>query len=496
MPSFRNTVLTIGSFDGVHTGHRRILDQVQKLAAQHRAESVVITFEPHPRTVLQAHDSNFKLITLSEEKIRLLEQSGVDHVVLAPFTREFARMNARAYVEDFIIRRFQPTILVIGYDHRFGANREGNIDFLREYERAGHFQIMEIPAQEVDDIAVSSTKIRRALDASQIEYANRLLGHPFSLTGAVVPGNQIGRKLGFPTANLYISDPYKLILPQGIYAARVYLESKNTPPSARLAYQAMLYIGNRPSIPQSNGKSIEVNLLDFEGDLYGQNLEVEVLKFIRPDKKLDDLEALQQQIQSDQAAILDYFSRQTAVVILNYNTREHLRSYLPSVLAHSRPARLVVADNGSPDDSRAVLQDEFPEVELLDLKKNYGFAQGYNQALAQVDADIYVILNSDVEVTAGWMEPVLQAMRANPAIAVAQPKILAWRDKQRFEYAGAAGGWLDFLGYPFCRGRIFSRNEIDSGQYDQAQECFWAAGAAFFIRAELYHAFGGFDSDY
>ena len=185
-----------------------------------------------------------------------------------------------------------------------------------------------------------------------------------------------------------------------------------------------------------------------------------------------------------------------AVVILNYNTRRHLEQYLPSVLANSPGARIVVADNGSPDDSVSFLRQHYPQVEVLDLQQNFGFAEGYNRALKQVQADIYVILNSDVEVTPGWIEPVLTAMQADPTIAIAQPKILAWQEKTRFEYAGAAGGWIDTLGYPFCRGRIFHHREADTGQYDEPQECFWAAGAAFFIRAELYHCFGGFDGDY
>jgi riboflavin kinase/FMN adenylyltransferase len=501
LPSFRNTVLTIGSFDGVHAGHRKILEQVQALTRQCGGESVVLTFEPHPRAVLKPGDAAFKLITLSQEKIRLLETCGVDNVVLVPFTPEFAIRSAREYVENFLIHYFQPQVIVIGYDHRFGAGREGDITFLRQYEAKGHFTIFEIPAQQIDEIAVSSTKIRKALEAADIAYANRLLTHPYAFTGAVVEGNRIGRKLGFPTANIRIDDTHKLIPPFGIYAARAYVPVPGT--AQERVYDAMLYIGQRPSVAGANGKSIEVNLIDFSGDLYGQTLRVEVLDFIRPDKKLPDLEALKAQISADRVEILRRLhptettpDLNVAVVILNYNTRRHLETFLPSVTACSGGARIIVADNGSPDDSLAFLRDRYPEVELLDLGQNFGFAQGYNQALEQVRSDIYVILNSDVEVTAGWMDPVLRAMRANPEIAVAQPKILWWQDKQRFEYAGAAGGWIDYLGYPFCRGRIFTYNEEDRGQYDTAQECFWAAGAAFFIRAGLYHRFGGFDGDY
>ncbi len=506
LPHFQNTVITIGSFDGVHLGHRRILEQVRSLAHTCGGESVVITFDPHPRTVLRPAEQHFKLLTTTEEKIDLLEASGIDNVVVVPFSLDFARQSASQYVETFLLGTFQPRYIVIGYDHRFGANREGDISFLKKYETEAGFEVVEIPAQEVEEIAVSSSKIRKALDVSDIRMANRLLGHPYSFSGEVVYGRQIGRTISFPTANVAITNPHKLVLPQGIYAARI--SSALPAPDGRSGAGAMLYIGNRPTIEGDNkAQTIEVNILDFEGDLYGQHLSVEVLDFIRPDKKLDGLPALQAQIEADKQEILKRLeaekemtefseSPSVAVIILNYNTRRHLEAYLPSVLAHSSGARIIVADNGSPDDSVAFLSAHYPQVEVLDLQQNYGFAQGYNEALKQVKAEFYVILNSDVEVTPGWITPIVEAMRNDPGIAIAQPKILAWTEKTRFEYAGAAGGWIDFLGYPFCRGRIFYHREEDTGQYDAPQACFWAAGAAFFIRADIYHAFGGFDGDY
>ncbi|MFZ4633925.1 MAG: riboflavin biosynthesis protein RibF [Saprospiraceae bacterium] len=500
LPAFQNAVVTIGSFDGVHTGHRRILDRVAALARQCGGESVVLTFEPHPRAVLQPHDERFRLITTTEEKLELLKQAGVNHTVLVPFSKAFAEQTAEQYVNDFLVRLFHPRYIVIGYDHRFGKNRQGDIHFLRQYEVTHGFEVVEIPAQEVEDIAVSSTKIRQAIESADIVHANRLLGHPFSFSGTVVEGKQIGRTIGFPTANVQINDPHKLIPPPGIYAA-----------IARCAqgiFNAMLYIGNRPTIQNDHrGLTIEVNLLHFNGDLYGQNLSVDVHDFIRPDKTLHGLAELQAQIEQDKTVIQQRLTphaphptprtpQEIAVVILNYNTRRHLETFLPSVIKHSPGARILVADNGSPDDSVAFLHAHYPDVEVLNLQTNHGFAQGYNVALEQVQADVYVILNSDVEVSAGWMQPILEAMAADPTIAVAQPKIMAWNEKDRFEYAGAAGGWIDYLGYPFCRGRIFNQRETDYGQYDTPQRCFWAAGAAFFIRAELYHAFGGFDGDY
>jgi hypothetical protein len=497
LPAFRNAVITIGSFDGVHAGHRRILEKVQRLAAARGGESVVITFDPHPRTVLKP-DEPFRLITTTPEKIMLLEQSGVDHLVVVPFSATFSQLTARQYVEDFLIDRFHPVGIVIGYDHRFGNNREGGIDFLKQYEASAGFEVIEIPAQEVDDIAVSSSKIRRALENSDLLLANRLLGHPFFFNGVVISGDRIGRTIGFPTANLEITDPYKLLLPEGIYAARVEIREA--------WYDGMLYLGSRPTVAVGGPRVIEVNILDFEGDLYGAEIHVAVLDFIRPDQRFDGLDALKAAIQSDKITIrarLEALASpvrppksDTAIVILNYNTRRHLEEYLPSVVDNSPGARIIVADNGSPDDSIAFVRDHYPQIEILDLHQNYGFAEGYNQALKQIEAEIYILLNSDVEVCPGWLDPVLEKFQQDPSAAVAFPKVMSWRNKHQFEYAGAAGGWMDNLGYPFCRGRIFGILETDSGQYDLPQECFWASGAAFFIRAELYHAMGGFDGVY
>jgi len=532
LPIFRNAVVTIGSFDGVHLGHRRILEQVQSIARKHEGESVVITFDPHPRSVLKPDDKSFKLLSTTKEKTELLAQAGIDHVVIVPFSIEFSQQTALQYVEDFLVKKFAPRFIVIGYDHHFGAGREGDIDFLKKFEKKAGFEVFEISAQEVDEIAISSSKIRKALENSDILLANRLLGHPFAFEGKVVEGNKIGRTIGFPTANIEIADPHKMVLPEGIYASIVSLDPRKAD-QVPIKTGGALYIGNRPTLSPDGRRVIEVNLLDFSGDLYGQNLTVEVMDFIRPDKALDSLDALKIQIAADEAEIVKRLQHLVdpapgtsnpqnkvhnlpsgeknsesgvAVVILNYNTRRHLAQYLPSVVANSGSARIIVADNGSPDDSVEFLLNEYPEVELIDLQQNWGFAEGYNRALKQVQAEIYVILNSDVEVAPNWLTPILNAMRKDPTIGVAQPKILAWEDRSsrhdpsatdsKFEYAGASGGWIDYLGYPFCRGRIFSQREADHGQYDDPQQCFWASGAAFFIRAELYHNFGGFDGDY
>ena len=498
LPTFRNAVVTIGSFDGVHLGHRRILEDLKQLADQINGETVVVTFDPHPRSVLKPEDGSFRLISTTREKTGQLDATGIDHLIIVPFNKSFAQLSADEYITDFLISKINPKYIVIGYDHRFGASREGNIDLLRKYALQHSFEVVEIPAEQIDEITISSSKIRKALDASEIELANKLLGRPFSFSGTVVHGDHIGRTIGFPTANIRLEDPNKLILPHGIYASDVLLPDGSRRTGA-------LYIGNRPSVETGGAGVIEVHISGFEGDLYGQDLEVEVLGFIRPDMKFDSLEALKSQMASDVQEIFRRFGMpvfpSVAIVILNYNTSGHLRLFLPSVLAHAEGARVIVADNGSPDDSLEVLAGEFPQVEVIALPKNYGFARGYNEALKLVSADYYVILNSDVEVSEGWLSPIIRAMETDRRIGVAQPKILQWDEEKQvrtrqFEHAGASGGWIDSLGYPFCRGRIFTRKEEDQGQYDDPQECFWATGAAFFIRAELYHRYGGFDGDY
>lgn len=516
IPRFNNAVVTIGSFDGVHLGHVEILRQIQQRAQDCKGESVVVTFEPHPRLLLAPTDPHFRLITDLREKLSLLREQGVDNVVVAPFDRRFASMSAREYVEDFLIQKIRPRYIVVGYDHRFGAGREGDMAFLKKYESDGGFETIEIPAQQIEAINISSTKIRRALDEANISLANRLLGHPFPISGRVERGRQIGRTIGFPTANIQPADPRKFIPPNGIYAAQTMLNGKQWP--------VLLYIGDRPSVESEIAhRTIEAHLVGFEGDLYGQTLWVDVVEYIRPDRKLASLDALQAQIREDQNAILARLqalgaaatqkrawaeseaqarhpipdaSAEIAIVILNYNTRAHLETFLPSVVAHSGNARIVIADNASSDDSVAWLSAHYPALEIIRLPRNYGFAQGYNEALNRIEARYYILLNSDVQVSPGWLPPLIAAMEADPMLAAVQPKIRAYAQPGQFEYAGGAGGWLDALGYPFCRGRIFNSLEQDQGQYDDPAPCAWASGAAMLIRADLYRQFGGFDGAY
>ena len=501
LPAFNNAVITIGSFDGIHLGHQRILDQLMVLANNHNGESIVITFHPHPRLVIYPKDNSLRLITTIEEKVDLFSAFGVDHVVIVPFTVKFSQIQADEYIENFLVKYFQPVGIVIGYDHHFGLNRQGNIDYLKWHAKQFGYKVYEIQKQEVDQISISSTKIRRALDTGDVEHAQALLGHPFTLTGKVVRGQQIGQQLGFPTANLAISDPNKLIPPNGIYVVSVWFEDTE--------FQGMLYIGNRPTLKAYDQQTIEVHIFDFNQVIYGKTLKVALLSYIRDDQSFADLDALKAQLAIDQKESLAYFEGQkkkttlplqqvkVAVVVLNYNGLNWLQSFLPTLIMHTPSIyQIVIADNGSTDKSQEWTNEHYPEVHWLALEANHGFANGYNLALRQIDSEYYLLLNSDVAVDENWLSPMLELLDTHPSIAACQPKILSYHQPNHFEYAGAAGGWMDFLGYPFCRGRVFDVTEEDVGQYDAPQPIFWGSGAALLVRSHLFHGVGGFDPDY
>ncbi len=504
LPPFYNAVLTIGSFDGVHHGHQKIIEQVNGLARSIGGESVLVTFHPHPRLIIYPRDKSLKLLTTIEEKTQLLEQYGLDNVVVVPFTVEFSQQSADEYIQKFLVEKFHPRYIVIGYDHRFGLGRQGDVNYLKWHGQQSGYEVVVIDKQEVEDIAVSSTQIRQALDNTNIGRANQLLGHPFLLTGTVVHGQSLGRRLGFPTANLEIKQPHKLVPPNGIYAVRVVYRGER--------YGGMLYIGERPSLKELLDRTIEVNIFDFDKDIYGDKIQLELLQFLREDAAFNGLEALSAQLTEDRRQarqVLRNFPEsspakkksadkpEVAIVILNYNGLDYLRQFLPSVLATTYPNyRVIVADNGSQDGSVEFLRRHYPELALISITDNHGFAGGYNRALKEVVSDYYILLNSDVEVSQDWLDPLIELMENDKRVAACQPKIRAFDEKSRFEYAGAAGGWMDALGYPFCRGRIFAFTEEDRGQYDERQEIFWATGAALCIRSRLYHDIGGFDEDY
>lgn len=503
LPQFRNAVITIGSFDGVHCGHRKIIKKVRDLALATGGESIIITFHPHPRQIIYPKDDTLKLITTTEEKIRLFEKTGIDHLVIVPFTFEFSQLNADEYIQKFLVGKFEPKHIVIGYDHRFGMNRQGDINFLRWHERNLGYKVVEIRKAEIDELAVSSTRIREAVESSDVETAARLLGNYFTLTGKVVKGQQIGATLGYPTANLEIREASKLFPPDGIYACFVKHDGERMP--------GMLYIGKRPTLKKYQNRTVEVNIFDFKKSIYEDELEVELVQFIRPDAEFKDLEALKSQITKDQAAtelILQQAESQVVawqnlerpsvgVVILNYNGKNFLEKHLPSVMATQYPnCQVYVADNASKDDSIDYLKTHFPSTKIIQLDQNHGFAKGYNLALQDLDEDFFVLLNSDVEVPDNWLEPLVQVMEMDATIAAIQPKIRALGKPEYFEYAGAAGGWIDSLGYPFARGRIFDTVEKDNGQYDNAVEIFWASGCCMMVRGPLFKGFGGFDNDF
>ena len=505
LPVFHNAVITIGSFDGVHKGHQKIIERLRNLAEQYEGESIVITFHPHPRLVLYPEDPSLKLITTIDEKVRLLERYGVDKVVVIPFTKAFGEQSPDEYIRHFLIDKFQPRCIVIGYDHRFGKNRAGDIDYLRKYEAEFDFEIVEIAKEEVEDIAVSSTKVRQALEQGDVQTTTDFLNHPYTLSGTVVHGQHIGQSIGYPTANLdVIGASHKLIPPNGIYAVRVYHQEKS--------YQAMLYIGTRPVLKEHTNTTIEVHIFNFHKDIYGDRLRVEFVQYLRADKPLKDLKALQDQLGKDKQEALAVFKKKeqptinlnsqetipsVAIAILNYNGKAHLENYLPSVIATSYSnAKVYVIDNASTDDSLAFLKQQYPQIQLVELAENHGFARGYNEGLPFIEADYFVLLNSDVRVSKDWLEPLVRLMEQDNTVACCQPKVRSDIEVDYFEYAGAAGGYMDKLGYPFSRGRIMQYLEKDTGQYDTVEQVFWASGAAMLIRPKLWRELEGFDSDY
>lgn len=501
LPRFRRAVVTIGSFDGVHRGHQQLLARIVKLAKARQGESIVITFDPHPRSVLRPEDDSLRLLSTTEEKARYCAEAGIDHLLVVPFNREFANQDPEEYIKNFLVKHCQPDRIVIGYDHKFGRDRKGDIEYLNYMGKEYGYEVIEIDAQEVNEITVSSTTVRKALSDGKIAEANQLLGRPYELTGTVVRGKQIGREIGFPTANIEPNHPLKLVPAVGIYAVTAKFGDRDL--------DGMLYIGNRPSLNDGRGLTVELNIFDFNEDLYDQELTIYFHEFLRGDKQLDGLAALTEQLRVDEQAARAALERPTsavenlssnqpdvAVVILNYNGAAYLQKYLPSVLDHSPEyARIIVADNASTDESLVVLKEQFPQVECIVLPENYGFANGYNMALQQVQAELYVLLNSDVRVTPNWIENIIPHFD-DASVGAVQPKILAELQPDKFEYAGAAGGYMDYLGYPFCRGRVFHHTERDEAQYDGTKEIFWATGAAFFCRADLFHQLGGFEPEY
>lgn len=286
-----NAVVTSGTFDGVHLGHQKILKRIREIARSIQGETVLITFWPHPRLVLHPHNHQLRLLSTFEEKANLLRQFGIDHLVTIPFTQEFSQMSSKEFIQQILIDRIHTRKLVIGYDHRFGKNREGSFEYLQQNSQEFGFELEEISREDVEEIGVSSTKIRKALESGDIRTANLYLGRPYELNGLVVKGQQIGRSIGFPTANIHVPNDYKLIPKDGVYAVEAKVEDQ--------LYKAMLNIGNRPTVDGTK-KTVETHLFDFQGDLYNKLITVYFRDFIREEQKFDGLEALKKQLIEDQ----------------------------------------------------------------------------------------------------------------------------------------------------------------------------------------------------
>jgi riboflavin kinase/FMN adenylyltransferase len=288
----KHPVLTIGTFDGVHIGHQKIIQQINAIAKEIDGESVLFTFYPHPRMVLFPDGHGLQLIQTQEEKMSKLAQVGLQNTIVYPFTKSFSRLSALEFVRDFLVNQLHVHTVVIGYDHHFGKNREGSLELLQEFGPIYGFNVVEIPAQDIEDVNVSSTKIRNAILSGDFQTANAFLGNYFDFSGSVIKGRAIGRKIGFPTANIQIDSDIKIVPADGVYF------SITTTPDNKKHF-SLLNIGNNPTV-NGNTRSIEVYLLDFTGDLYNQTLRVEIVQKIRSEKKFENVQALAEQLKKDE----------------------------------------------------------------------------------------------------------------------------------------------------------------------------------------------------
>ncbi len=317
-----NAVVTIGTFDGVHYGHQKIIKRLCELAKSSGGESVILTFFPHPRMIIDPENQDLKLIHTIKEKADILANLGVDHLIITPFTRDFSNLTAAQYIKEILVDTIGTKQIIVGYDHRFGKDRQGAMNELIAFSKVYNYAIEEIPEQDVNDVAVSSTKIRKALLDGKVSLAAEYLGHNFSITGPVIKGDKIGRTIGFPTANIFVEETYKLIPSDGIYAVTVEMESGIESEKLKVqgrdvkpytldpkpsTFKGMAYIGQRPTI---NGmtRNIEVNIFDFNREIYGQNIKMNFLKFLRHDVKFTGLPALTLQLQKDKENTLRFFA--------------------------------------------------------------------------------------------------------------------------------------------------------------------------------------------
>jgi len=299
---FKNSVVTIGTFDGVHKGHQKILSRLNKLAVEISGESILFTFYPHPRMVVFPDNHNLKLIQTIDEKIDSLEKLGLDNLIIYPFTKAFSRLTAFEFVRDILVEKLKVKTLVIGYDHQFGRNREGDLEFLKETAKIFDFKVEEISAEEVQEVNVSSTKIRQSLLEGDIEKTNGFLGRPFRYSGVVVEGQKIGRTIGFPTANIEIKNQHKILPKDGVYAVRVQIGGA--------LIDGMMNIGMNPTVlaKESLEKKVEVHLFDFNTEVYGEHVAVFLYRYIRKEKTFSNLEALKSQLNDDSKKVRNFFN--------------------------------------------------------------------------------------------------------------------------------------------------------------------------------------------
>lgn len=297
--SDKKTIVTLGTFDGVHLGHAAILKKLTQNTQNGTFESTVLTFFPHPRMVLQGK-SDLKLLNTINEKIELLEKIGIDNLIIHPFDEKFAELNAEAFVSTILVDQLRVQKIIIGYDHRFGKNRTANIDDLISFGTQYGFEVEQISAQEIDEISISSTKIRTALEEGDIQLANEYLGYRYFLSGTVVKGKQLGRTIGFPTANISLEEDYKLVPQNGVYVVRTEIDGKTI--------FGMMNIGFNPTV-QGKKKTIEVHLFNFDSDIYNCKIQVSILQRIRSEKKFESVEVLKDQLKKDKTFSLDYLNQ-------------------------------------------------------------------------------------------------------------------------------------------------------------------------------------------
>jgi riboflavin kinase/FMN adenylyltransferase len=295
LPHFKNAVVTIGTFDGVHVGHQQIIKLLKREASVIDGETVIITFHPHPRKVVSNGKSEIKILNTLQEKIELLDKIGVEHLVVVEFNDDFANQTAEEYVKNFLVKKFKPATIIIGYDHRFGKNRAGDYHLLEDYGMKFNYQVKEIPEHVLNEIIISSTRIREALQRSDVDTANKFLGYEYFFAGQVVEGNRLGRSIGYPTANLSIAEEDKLVPGNGVYAVKVTIGADET------VFRAMMNIGVRPTV-NGTKRTIEVNIIDFDKDIYGEVMKVYLFAYLRGEAKFKGLDALKEQLAKDKTA--------------------------------------------------------------------------------------------------------------------------------------------------------------------------------------------------